>query len=170
MSTTTTRPRRTLRRTLAGVMTTALAASGLAMLPAGAQAAETSPAPTLTWKISQQFVDHLTSRTESGGAGYVDGSGFTFGGGVGFTDSSSGVTRIAYQGTVKGAFVNAGADVYSVTVADPVVTVDADGDGTITADVSSENAASDRGPAASSGPARVVVTTFDATAGDWTSK
>lgn len=168
MSTTTT-PRRTLRRTLAGVMTTTLAASGIALLPAGAQAAETAPAPTLTWKISQQFVDHLSTRTLSGGATYADGTGFTFGGGVGYTDSGNGVSRIAYQGSVKGAFVNQGTEFYSVTVADPIVSVDADGEGTVSAVVSSQNAASPQAAAASSGPARVVVTTFDATAADWTS-
>jgi hypothetical protein len=168
MSTTITRRRHPLRRTLAGVMTTALAGSGLALLPSGAQAAETTPAPALTWKISQQFVDHLSSRTTSGGATYVDGTGFQFGNGVGYTDSGNGVSRIAYQGTVRGAFAAQGTEFYSVTVADPVVTVDAEGEGTVTAVVSSQNAASPQAAAATSGPARVVVTTFDATASDWT--
>lgn len=168
MSTTLTRPGNRLRRTLAGALTTALAASSIALLPSVAQA-EPGPAgePTLTWKISQQFVDHLSTRSLGGGATFNVETGFTFSGGTGYFDSGNGASSIAYKGSVKGAFVNGTTEYYSVTVADPIVTVDAAGEGAISAVVSSASAAMGASPAASTDPKRVVVTTFDADESDW---
>jgi hypothetical protein len=169
MSTTLTRPGSRLRRTLAGAMTTALAASTLALLPSSAQA-DPAPAapPALSWKISQQFVDHLSTRTLTNGATFSADTGFTFVDGTGFHDSGNGASSVAYRGSVKGAFAFGGNDLYSVTVADPVVTVDAAGEGTISALVSSTVTAQGANPAGSTPPTRVVVTTFDAEAADWT--
>jgi hypothetical protein len=169
MPTTLTRPKARLRRSFAGVVTAALAASSLALLPGTAQAADAPlPAPSLTWKISQQFVDHLSTRTLTDGATFDAASGFTFVGGTGYVDSGNGAASIAYQGTVKGAFVNLGTEYYSVTVADPIVTVDAQGEGTVSAVVSSVSAAQGSNPANQTPPTRVVVTSFDATASEWT--
>ncbi|MCL3819872.1 Ig-like domain repeat protein [Aeromicrobium wangtongii] len=170
MSKTLTRSRSRLRRTLAGAMTTALAASTLALLPTTAQA-DPAPAaaPALTWKISQQFVDHLSTRTLAGGATFSADSGFTFVNGTGYFDAGNGAASMAYQGSVRGAFAMAGTEYYSVTVANPVVAVDSQGDGTISAVVSSTAVAQGTTPASSTPPTRVVVTTFDANSSDWTS-
>lgn len=168
MSMTLTRPKARLRRSFAGVVTTALAASSLALLPGTAQAADAPvAAPTFTWKISQQFVDHLSTRTLSDGATFDAASGFTFVDGTGYFDSGNGAASISYEGSVKAGFVFSGNEFYSVTVADPVVTVDADGEGTISAVVSSANAAQGSTAAATTSPTRVVVTTFDADDSDW---
>ncbi|QGG40488.1 Ig-like domain repeat protein [Aeromicrobium yanjiei] len=168
MSSTLTRPSLRLRRTLAGALTTALAASTVALLPTSAQAADPAPEPTLTWKISQQFIDHLSSRTLTDGVTFDAANGFTFGGGEGSFNAANGVTTMAYDGTVRGAFAIGTTEYYSVTVSDPVVAVDAAGEGTITAEVSATNGAQGSTPAASTTPARVTVTTFDAAASDWT--
>lgn len=168
MTTSTARPGNRLRRTFAGTVTTALATATLALVPASAQAADPVPEPTLTWKISQQFVDHLSSRALTGDVAFDPATGFTFGGGEGTFNASTGVTDMQYDGTVRGAFAFGGNEFYSVTVADPAVTVDAAGEGTITAVVSASNAAQGATPPASTTPRRVVVTTFDAAASDWT--
>lgn len=168
MSTTITRPGSRLRRSLAGALTTALAASSIALLPSSAQAdPDPAPAPNLTWKISQQFVDHLSTRTLGANTTFNAETGFTFSGGTGYFDAGNGAASIAYKGSVKGAFINGTTEFYSVTVADPIVTVEADGEGTISAVVSSANAAQGPNPAASTDPARVVVTTFVADSENW---
>ena len=170
MSITPTRPKGRLRRPLVGIMTTAVAASALALVPGTAQAADAAPvaAPTFTWKISQQFVDHLSTRTLTDGATFDATTGFTFVDGTGYVDSGNGAASISYEGSVKAGFVFSGNEFYSVTVADPVVTVDAAGEGTISAVVSSANAAQGTTAAATTPPTRVVVTTFDAADSDWT--
>ena len=143
MSITPTRPKGRLRRPLVGIMTTAVTASALALVPGTAQAADAAPvaAPTFTWKISQQFVDHLSTRTLTDGATFDATTGFTFVDGTGYVDSGNGAASISYEGSVKAGFVFSGNEFYSVTVADPVVTVDAAGEGTISAVVSPANAA-----------------------------
>lgn len=157
------------RRLAAGAVTTALAASALALVPTSANAdVSTFEQSTLTWNISQQFTEHLSARTLSGGASFSAEDGFTFVGGQGTFNATTGEASFAYKGSVKGAFSMGSSDLYSVTVENPEVTVNAAGEGTISALVSSASAASAGGggrpasPAAETTPMRVVVTTFDA--------
>ncbi|WP_141012685.1 HtaA domain-containing protein [Nocardioides sambongensis] len=164
--TTTTIGRRTLQRALATTTAAGVAAAGFALLPsAPAQAADGEL--TFAWEISQQFDDHLSTHTLAGGATEAEDGVVTFGGGEGSFDTESGATEVAYQGSVQGAFGFGGTTLYQVTIAEPVVTVDGDGNGQISAVVSASNAASGGNPAASTEPARVLVTTFDAEAADW---
>ena len=173
MSITVARPQRAARpgrarRVLAGAVSTAVAAAGLAVVAAPAQAAEptSTPAPSLTWKVSDTYVTAFSTRTLTGGVTFDASTGFTFPNGVGSYNPTSGVTTIKYDGTVKGAFFAEGKDQYHVTIAEPTVTVDDSGNGQITAVVSSANIESQQGPAASTPPTRVKVTTFSA-AGNW---
>ncbi len=154
------------RRSLAALTAAGVAATGLTLLPgAPAQAA---PAPlTLQWEISQQFDDHLSTHTLGGGATENADGVITFPGGEGSFDPATGVTSMAYDGSVAGAFVMATTTYYQVTLADPIVAVDSQGKGTISAVVSASNAAAMGNAAEETEPARVVVTTFDAAAGDW---
>jgi hypothetical protein len=79
----------------------------------------------------------------------------------GSVNPTTGAAVAEYDGSASGSFVNAGTTYYTVTVADPIVTVGDDGKGTISAVVSASNAAAGpTTPAASTTPARVVVTTF----------
>jgi hypothetical protein len=81
-------------------------------------------------------------------------------------DPATGVGTVQYDGSVKGSFVNAGSPFYWVKLEDPAVSVAADGEGQITALVSAWNTGGMGASEATSSPARVVVTTFDA-AGKW---
>lgn len=154
------RPER-VRRLAVGVLSTAIATAGLTVASAPAQAAETVTAPSLTWKVSDyianptgQFADH----TVSGGATETDRV-VTFPDGVYAYDSETGATSIKYAGTFKAAGQGGS---YSVTFADPTVTLDAAGEGTISADVSWAI-----GITQAAGPTRLTVTTFDAEPADW---
>jgi len=174
MSITIARPQRTIRpgrarRVLAGLVSTAVVAAGISLVsaPTAATAADEAPAattaPSLTWKISDWFNEHLSTRTFSGGA-ESDGNGvITFPNGVGTFNSATGAASIAYSGSVRGAFAFSGTTIYAITISNPTVTVAADGEGTISAEVSSVVP-----PSAESATARVVLTTFEASAGDWT--
>lgn len=130
-----------------------------------ATADETTTVPlTLQWEISERFDTHLASH-ELGDGATEDADGvITFPGGVGTYDTATGEASVAYQGSVAGSFgPNFGLPKqYTITVADPVVTVDADGAGEITAVVSAWNTGGMGGSEASTEPARVLVTTFDA--------
>lgn len=158
MSSTLIRPGGRLRRTFAGVLASALVAAPLALIPGSAQA--DPDAPTLTWKISDWFGEHLGTQTYANGASGASNV-ITFPDGVGTKDPATGVTSVTYAGSVRGSFV-AGIEQYSITVASPTVAVDAAGKGTISADVSWTV-----GAASAGGPARVVMTTFDASISDW---
>ncbi|GAA3546586.1 HtaA domain-containing protein [Nocardioides daeguensis] len=156
-------PRRVLAAlTAGGVAATALALSA----PSPAQAV--AAVPELQWEISQQFDDHLSTHVLTDGATENADGVITFPNGVGSYDAASGVTTMAYDGSVAGSFENMGSTFYTVTIADPVVTVDRTGKGSLSAVVSAWNAAAMGNPEASTDPARVVVTTFQAGTGDWT--
>lgn len=170
-------PRRP-RRALAGIVSAAVplalvvgtpAAQATQSAPSGAATTAADPAATLTWKVSQQFVDHFSPSAWANstlvadqGATLDADKATVFAEGSGWADPASGDSQVSYEGRVTGTFVAGGATQYSVAVADPVVAVE-DGHGTVTADVSysvprdsSEGTVED-----------VVLTTFDADAGDW---
>ena len=166
MPTFTLAPRR--RRLVGAVGATAagaLVAATLTVAPA-AQAA-TPVAPSLTWNVSENFVRHLffsytspgsgltPTGTVSGGATITEGTAgvytddyFTFPG-AGVTTAADGTVTRSYAGTVRGAFVAGGSEQYSVTIADPKVTVAPDGTGTLSATVSSTVGATTSTPAVS---------------------
>ncbi|QCX28268.1 Ig-like domain repeat protein [Nocardioides jishulii] len=149
-------PRRGVAAGLAGALV-AGAFAGLAAAPA--QAAPATGA--LTWNISEQFVSHLSNRTLSGGATFDQtAERFTFPAKA--VTAADGVVTTSFRGSVEGAFAMGGTEYYAVTVANPVVEVDADGSGEVRATVSARNAAAMGNPAGQTEPAEVTVAEFDA--------
>lgn len=156
----------TRRRRLAIGVTGALVGGLCAVaMPTAAQstpsrAAELAAGP-LTWNISEQFVDHLSTRTLTDGATFHE-EGATFGfPATGITTEADGDVVRSFRGSVKGAFAMNGTEYYSVTLAQPTITVEPDGDGEVTAVVSAANIG--RGPGApgdSTDPTRVTVVEF----------
>jgi hypothetical protein len=164
-------------RTSAAVTIAALVTAPLALAAAPAQAAPAAPAAaaesavplSLQWEISERFDSHLSTHVLGDGATEDASTGvITFPGGVGTYDPFTDEASVAYDGSVAGSFAFGGTTYYTVTLADPVVTVAADGTGEISAVVSAWNASTGpSSPEASTDPTRVVVTTFDAGDG-WT--
>lgn len=142
----------TLTRRVAALAALTLATAGLGGIAAQPASAAGS---SFTWGISHQFDEHLSDHTLGGGATEAADGAITFPGGEGSFDPETGAGTMQYDGSVLGAF----ATFYSVTIADPAVSIDEDGHGEITALVSGWEAASE------TDPRRVVVTTFDAPAG-----
>jgi hypothetical protein len=170
MSTTLTRPKARLRRSFAGVVLTALAASSLALLPGTAQAADVplpAPVASLKWKVSETATTALTSRTFTEGASQDANSVLDFPGGTGYYDSGTGAASISYQGSAALSFVAASVTQYTVTIKEPQVTVTAAGEGTVTATVSGYNFAGTGSEGVTTTPARVTVATFDVDDDDW---
>lgn len=126
-------PTLTRRRVrVASAAVAALAGSSLALLPAApSQAADL----TLQWRLSQYLDEHLTAQTFSGGASEDAAGVVTFTAGA--AAASAGTRTVAYQGDARYAFVVApgGAEFYSFTFSDPVVSVTPTGAGTVSADV-----------------------------------
>lgn len=135
----------TRTRTLAVVAatalaTTSLAAVGVAATTISASAATVAPA-TFTWAFSEyikrpapsgQFAapvvsDHATYEASTGKVTFVDGQGRT--------DTGTHVTSVTYDGTAAFSDSHGGTS-YTITFSDPTVTIAADGNGTLTADVS----------------------------------
>lgn len=166
MSTTPTTAAR-LRRGLATGTVVGLGVAGLALLPAAPATAEPAPS-VLAWEISPRFDDHLSNHVLADGATEDADGVITFPNGEGSYDLVTGVTEVAFDGSVEGSFAAGGSTFYKVTIAEPVVSVDAEGEGEISAVVSAWNAAAGPNPEASTEPARVVVTTFEAGPADWT--
>ena len=141
---------------VAAATTLGLAATAASLLAGPAHAASPTLAP-LTWQISQQYVDHLSTRTLEGGLTFDDAAKTFSWPAVSTAKQADGDIVRTYAGSVKGAFAMAGTEYYSVTVANPIVTVEPDGDGRIQATVSAANAAAMGNPAASTSPALVTV-------------
>ena len=157
-------PRRTLPAVLAGALgTAALTVVGVATTASPAAAVD--PAPVLAWEVSQQFDDHLSTHTLTDGATEDAGGVITFPNGVGTYNPDNGTTSVQYDGQVVGAFnTSPVTTLYSVTIADPQVVIDADGNGKLLATVSGlQNEFPPNIPAASTSPVKVLVATFDET-------
>jgi len=161
------------RRAGALIATAGLAAAGLVALTAPANAAvptlATAASGSFDWKVSTTFdtsfaTHELTGTTEDDATGVI-----SFPASWSTVDPATGEGTVQYDGAVKGSFVAAGATQYWVKIEDPAVVVDADGEGRITAEVSAWNTGGMGSAEASTTPARVVVTTFDA-AGKWSTK
>lgn len=159
------------RRALAGLLTATLpTALLLATSPAARADTQAVDGQTLTWKVSQQFVDHFAKASynqntfvASDGAALAQDRSTVFGDGSGWVNAA-GDASVQYTGKVTGSFV-VGAPQYSVSIADPAVTVK-DGKGQITADVSWTVPSDTTSPSGSTDD--VVVTTFDAGSSNWT--
>lgn len=171
MSTTLLRPQRNrpprTRRALAGVISTALAAAGLTLVAAPTQA-DPAPAPALSWRVSQAMAEHLGTHTFTGGASEDANKVITFPEGKGYLDPNTGKASVSYSGTARLAFANAGTEYYYVSIGNPQITVDAAGNGKVTAEVGSALLLAFGGAQPSTiAPARVTVTTFNASKADW---
>lgn len=157
------------RRLAAGALAAALPVTLLAAAPARASDAATDD-PTLTWKVSQQFVDHFAKKPfnqntfeATGGASLTPGGETVFGAGDGWVDPRTGDASLRYTGTITGSFV-VGAPQYSIALSDPTIKI-TDGKGQITADVAWTVPSDTGNPSGSTDD--VLVTTFDAAASDW---
>ncbi|KQY59985.1 hypothetical protein ASD11_10815 [Aeromicrobium sp. Root495] len=158
---------------MAGTIVSGLALSGLVLASPSVASAEAAPAPTLKWKVSQQFKNNIGARVYSGGATEDTEGVITFPQGVGTHDSGNGVTSVRYAGTVDASFNFPGSTTrcYTITIANPSVEIDATGSGRIVADVSSDVPAVAQcgtSVATSTPVTRVTVTTFTAPASAWT--
>lgn len=135
------------KRAMGAVLTaTALVTSLVAMSVPSAQAAEAKTASansvavsnaTLTWKISDCAFTACGSLAQAQSvAGNVTKAvdGFKFTGGTGTIDQLTGALSIAYTGSATVGNTNQGG--FSVTFTDPVITVDAQGAGSLAADAS----------------------------------
>ena len=144
---------------LATALVPTLAASA-AVVGLAAPAHADAAAPVLSWEISPRFDDHLSTHTLSDGASEDEDGVVSFPLVAADLDPATGAGTLTYDGSVKGAFAMMGTEYYSVTLADPAVSVAEDGSGSLTAVVSAANAASQQGEAAATDPTRVLVTTF----------
>jgi len=144
-----------------------MVASLFAFAPAHAD--EPVAAPSLRWQVSNYFHSSFSLKTHTLADGASeDGDGVvTFPDGAGSYNAATDTLAMTYEGSVSAVLVSGGAEQYRITVADPRVFVDADGEGAISAVVSASSVAQGDNPAASTDPKRVVVTTFDATPDDW---
>ncbi len=140
----------------------ASALSVVALAPSPATAAADAPAPALRWEVSQQFDNHLSTHSYAGGATEDADGVVTFPAGDTTYDAATDVLTTSYEGTVRGAFVNAGNELYSVSFADPVLTVARDGSGELSAVVASTVTGSTTPEAA-----RVVTARFGAGDAAW---
>ncbi|GAA2243995.1 hypothetical protein GCM10010401_16420 [Rarobacter faecitabidus] len=115
-----------------------LAAIGLA--PAAQAATVEISGGTLQWSVSNQVVQHLSARTVAGSALIKNATAgvVAFGNATGTVDDASGEATIQYSGSYTAGFVYGGSTLYSVTITDPVVEVEADGSGNLSATVSSD--------------------------------
>ena len=151
-------------RVLAATVAATLVAGGLsfaAAAPAGAAITDSIVGGEFAWKISEQVNNHLSVKAATAGASVEAVTGiFTFTGGTGTVNTATGVSDVTYVGTARSAFSNpvSGAEVYSLTVSNPEVTVNAAGDGEIVADV-----AYSVGSASPVSASDVVVTRFSTT-------
>lgn len=117
----------------------------------------------LAWQVSPEFTDAF-DRSLAGGATEADGV-LTFPAGRGTYDQATGVTSVAYEGSVTGEVPDRFLGFttrYAVTLADPVLSVDAAGAGVLTAVVSGETPGflAPLLPGTSTTPTRVTVATF----------
>jgi hypothetical protein len=158
-----TRVRRVAALAAGALASTTLATVGLAVTTPAQAALATG---SFKWEISQQFDDHLSTHELADGATEDADGVISFPATSTSVDPATGVGTVQYDGSVKGSFVNAGSPFYWVKLEDPAVSVAADGEGQITALVSAWNTGAMGSSEATTSPARVVVTTFDA-AGKW---
>lgn len=158
------------RRTVAGLAAAALSLPLVFATPAGAAPAPAvtvaadDAAPTLSWRVSDQFVAHFAPASfnqntfvASDGATLDANSTTIFGNGTGWV-ATNGDAQLSYEGTITGSFI-VGAPQYSIAISDPTVTIK-DGKGSINADL---DWSVPRETPASGSAANVLVTTFDAT-------
>lgn len=161
MQSTTRAPRRSVAALASGALVAGLTV-GVGLAPAHAD--DSATGAELTWGISEQFVDHLSTRTLSDEVSFDEGSKtFTFPR-LRTVNESDGTVVREYAGSVEGSFGFGGSTLYSVTVAEPEVVVEPDGAGMIRATVSASNAAAGGNDEASTEPTEVTVVEFSGAA------
>jgi Htaa protein/Big-like domain-containing protein len=157
-------------RLVAGAGITAVAAASLAVVAApGAQAAGTSPA-SLTWLFSEYVHrapaagGQFAAPVVSDGATVDPSTGrVTFADGSGRTDTGTHATTVSYGGSAAFSDSHGGAS-YTVTFSDPELTIDASGNGSISADIAWVAAGETPGSATD-----VELTSFTAAETAWSS-
>ncbi|MET0894260.1 MAG: HtaA domain-containing protein [Acidimicrobiia bacterium] len=136
-------------RSLAAVVVGALALGVLLVPGAGAATKKSTTtkatAGTLTWTVSQYVnganpaVSSLSeARTAEPPATFNATSGWTFSDGTGTFDTKTNAATVSFKGALM--FGNTNSGNYAFKYANPVVTLDATGAGTLTAEVSSRPA------------------------------
>lgn len=125
--------KRTANRGLAAGIAGALVLGATALVAAPAQAADT--AGLLTWNVSETF-SNMGFQEQSNGAVRVAGTGYQFPL-TGSTIDGDGTITTTFEGSTKAGFVNNGALLYAITVADPKIVLEKDGTGEILATVNS---------------------------------
>lgn len=169
MSSTLIRPGGRLRRTFAGVLASALVAAPLALIPGSAQAAPTGAADggTATWGLSTYLGSSTFGRATPLASAYVAPASFdstsrlaTWGNATG-TVNDDGSASLAFEGTSVNFSATGGA---WLKLADLQATLDASGNGTLSASVSYgtapgtfPNIAFDPAQAPQNGPKRVTL-------------
>jgi len=129
----------------------------------GTAHADDPVAPDLKWQVSEYFATSFSLKTHD----LADGATEDANGVVSFPevsgtyDPTSGAAKVNYGGSVTGKQVSNGNTLFSVTLADPTIGVDGDGNGTVSALVSAT------APGETLDPTRVVVTTFSTDDTDW---
>lgn len=149
-----------LRRGLAAGVATLVGAGALTVV--GSTAAQAAPTGALTWGVSEQYFDHLSTRVADGGV-TIDAAAKTFTFPEASTSVANGVTTVDYSGSIRAAFAMGGTEYYFVKVADPSVQIAADGTATISATVSSKAPAQGATPAEDIAPVEVTVVTLPST-------
>lgn len=156
-----------LRRRAGALLATAgLATAGLVALTAPTATAANAATGSFNWEISQRFDEYLVEHAVASGASENADGVVSFPAVSSSIDPTTGAGTVQYDGSVQAGFLPPMPNptvAYWVKIEDPAVVVDADGEGRITALVSSAVGAFET-PATA---ARVVVTTFDA-ADKWT--
>jgi len=122
---------------------------------------EPEPAtPVLTWKVSQQAwtSSSLSPAHEAGAPAVLGTDGWEFPASATSYDPATGATTLDLDGSLTLGNVNQGG--YRVKLAEPVIVVDADGNGTLSADVSYCTGTAACASPGLSTPQRVTVVTF----------
>lgn len=119
-----------LRRTLALALV-APALPAVVAIAASPAATAATPVPSLQWGVSKYFDEHTSVHVLSDGATEDAAGVITWPNGTGTYDRATGAGTIEYDGKVAGSFAFSGATQYTITVSDPIVSVDADRNGTV---------------------------------------
>lgn len=157
-------PMRSRRSVAAGLAGTLVAGAFAALSVAPAQADVSPAAGALTWNVSAQFISGFSERSTGGGASYDAETGQFVWPASDASRKADGTVVVEHRGTITGG-APVGRGGYSVTFADPVVELAADGSGEIRATVSSQNPALGGRPADSTEPTTVTVAEFASSTG-----
>lgn len=161
-----------VRKGIATGLTGLLVAGALSAMAAPAHAAGVADTDVDTiggafvWDVSAQVVARYGTAVPTDGAFQADPAVRKVSFPLESATREGGSLELAYGGSFESQFVNRGAVLYSTTIADPIVTIDADGSGELTAVVSGSQDFAPAYPYEQTTPERVLVGSFDSTSGD----